>query len=288
MDRKEALSEAYDRSAPAYDQTAGGIYLRALWSLLPYVNVAQSPAILDVGCGTGINLLEAARVLGPCRKLVGVDISPGMVKVARQKARAAGVASAFMVGDAEALELPDGSFDLVICNSAYHWFGDRGRAIKELARVLRPGGQLLLTTLAAPGYEEWIGVVNGVWARLFGRACAAFPEMPTPAEVSAHLRGSGMGIEHFKYQIAPAVVGDPRGFLSTMAVIAPVWLAQAPDGDTSRVLEATLGAIESSAPEGFVCTQAGVEAVARKGAAVPMPPGRGGSTMPPRPPAAPR
>lgn len=284
MDPKSALSEAYNRSAPAYDQTAGGIYLRALWSMLPYVNIAPFPAILDVGCGTGINLLEAARVLGPSRKLVGVDISPGMIKVARQKARTAGVVAAFMVGDAEALELPDGSFDLVICNSAFHWFPDRGRAIKEFARVLRPGGQLLLTTLAAPGYEEWIGVINGVWARLFGRACAAFPEMPTPAEVSGHLRGSGMGIEHFKYQIAPAVVGDPRGFLSTMAVIAPVWLEQAPDGDTARVLSATLAAIESGSPNGFVCTQAGVEVVARKGAAVPMPPGRG-PTAPPQPPA---
>jgi SAM-dependent methyltransferase len=204
-----------------------------------------------------------------------------MIKVARQKARTSGTVAAFMVGDAEALELPDGSFDLVICNSAFHWFPDRGRAIKEFARVLRPGGQLVLTTLAAPGYEEWIGVVNAVWARLFGRACAAFPEMPTPAEVSGHLRGSGMGIEHFKYQAAPAVVSDARGFLSTMAVIAPVWLSQAPDGDTARVLDATLGAIQSSSPNGFVCTQAGIEVVARKGAAVPMPPGRTGPMPPP-------
>lgn len=279
MDTKEALSEAYDRSAPAYDQAAGGHYLRALWSLLPFVNLAPFPAILDVGCGTGLGLLEAARVLGPCRKLAGVDLSPGMIDVARARARASGEPAVFTVGDAEALELPDGSFDLVICNSAYHWFADRSRAIKELSRVLRPGGQLLLTSLAAPGYEEWIGVVNGVWARLFGRACAMFPEMPTAAEISTHLRGSGMGIEHFRYQIAPTIIADPRRFLSTMAVIAPVWLAQAPDGDAPRVLAETLDAIEVSAPGGFVCTHAGVEAVARKGGAVPAPAGRTGQAM---------
>lgn len=272
MEKKEALGEAYDRSAPAYDQAAGGIYLRALWALLPYANVAPMPSILDVGCGTGINLLEAARVLGPCRRLAGVDLSPGMLAVARRKAAAAGLAATFTVGDAEALELPDGSFDLVICNSAYHWFPDRARAIAELSRVLRPGGQLLLTTLASPGYEEWIGVINGVWARLFGRACAAFPEMPTPGELSAQLRAAGLAIEHFRYQIQPAVVKEPQGFLDTMAIIAPVWLSDVAGADTKRVMAAARSAIEASGSTGFVCTQAGIEAVARKGAAIPPSP----------------
>jgi ubiquinone/menaquinone biosynthesis C-methylase UbiE len=283
MDPKEALSAAYDRSAPAYDETAGGIYLRALWSILPFANVAPQPCVLDVGCGTGINLLEMARVLGPCRKLVGVDLSSGMLSVARRKAIAAGVTATFLVGDAEALELPDGAFDLVVCNSAYHWFPDRARAVREWSRVLRPGGQLLLTTLAAPGYEEWIGVVHGVYGRLFGRACAALPEMPTPSEVSADLRAAGLSIEHFKYQMAPAVVPDPRGFLATMAVVAPVWLAEAPDGDAPRVMATALRAITEGSPHGFVCTQAGIEAVARKGAAKPLPVRPGPPPAPPPP-----
>lgn len=269
MDIKETLSGAYDGSARAYDRTAGGIYLRALWTLMPFADTAPFPAILDVGCGTGINLLEMARVLGPCRKLTGVDISPGMLEVAKKKAAAAGVPATFMVGDAEALEVPDGAFDIVVCNSAYHWFPDRARAIRELARVLRPGGQLLLATLAAPGYEEWIGVVNSVWARLFGRACSAFPEMPTPGELSAELRAAGFGIEHFKYQIAPAMVKDVPEFLTTLAVVAPVWLASAPKGEAPRILAETRRALTEGAPGGFVCTQAGMEVVARKGAPVP-------------------
>ncbi len=267
MEKKEALGEAYDRSAQHYDQTAGAIYLQALSALLPFANVAPLPAILDVGCGTGINLLELARVLGPCRKLVGVDLSAGMLEVARRKAAAAGVAATFQVGDAEALDLPDGTFDLVVCNSAYHWFPDRARAIKEMARILRPGGQLLLTTLAWPGHAELIAVVDKVWTRLFGHSCGAFPEMPTSGEVTTQLRAAGMGIECFRYQIMPAVVTDLRAFLSTMAVVAPVWLSDTPDGDGQRVLEETLGAIDS--PSGFVCTQAGIEAVARKGPPIP-------------------
>src|SRR5205085_2278062 len=178
MDQKQALSGGYDRSAPTYDQTAGGIYLRTLWNLLPCVN-----------------LLEAARVLGPCRRLAGVDLSPGMLAVARHKAEVMDVAATFTVGDAEALDVEDGAFDLVICNSAYHWFPDRARAVKELGRALRPGGQLLLASLAQPGYEEWMRAVNGVWMRLFGRACPAFPEMPSAAEVQGHVRAAGLSIE---------------------------------------------------------------------------------------------
>jgi ubiquinone/menaquinone biosynthesis C-methylase UbiE len=270
------LSGGYDRSARAYDQTAGGIYLRALRGLLPYVNLAPSPSILDVGCGTAINLLEAARVLGPCGRLVGVDLSAGMLDVARAKAAAAGVQASFLVGDAEALELEDSAFDLVICNSAYHWFPDRARAVRELSRVLRPGGQLLLASIAEPGYEEWIGAVNGVWTDLFGLACPAFPPMPTAAELKAHVGASGLGIEHFKYQIAPARVGDVRGFLGAMAVIAPVWLCAAPEGAAPRVMDATYRTLSAS-PGGFTCTQAGLELVARKGAAIPFTPPAAGA-----------
>lgn len=267
MASKEAVGAAYDRTAQEYDQAAGATYLMALRALLPFANVAPHPAILDVGCGTGINLLELARVLGPCRELVGVDLSAGMLEVARRKAVAAGVAATFQVGDAEALPLPDGMFDLVVCNSAYHWFPDRDRAMTEMVRVLRPGGQLLLGTLASPAFEEWFGAVDTVWTRLFGRACAAFPEMPTPGEVTTQLRAAGMGIECLRYQITPAPVTDPRAFVSTMTVVAPVWLAETPDGDKRRVLDEMLGAIGS--PGGFVCTHAAIEVVARKGAPIP-------------------
>jgi ubiquinone/menaquinone biosynthesis C-methylase UbiE len=274
MDRKEALRTGYDRSAAAYDQAAGEIYLQTIQDLLPRVRVGSLPAILDVGCGTGINLLEAARVLGPCRRLAGVDLSPGMASVARRKAALAGVTASFSVGDAEALEIEDGAFDLVLCNSAYHWFADRPRAIKELSRVLRPGGQLVLACLAEPGYEEWIGAVSDVWGRLFGRACPALPEMPSAVELKSQLRACGLGIEHYDYQITSSLVVDVPAFLAMLSVIAPVWLAAAPEGEAPQVMEATLHALTRSSPGGFLCTHARIEAVARKGAPVPLKPRR--------------
>lgn len=260
MHTKEALGQAYNRAAVDYDRIAGAVYLNTFWSLVPHINVAPFPSILDVGCGTGINLLEASRALGPCRDLVGVDLSTGMLQAARRKAAAMGVNARFMRGDAEALELPEDTFDLSVCNSVFHWFPDPGRAVREMARVLRPGGQLLLATLAEPGYEEWVAVLNQVWFSLFGHPCTSFPGLPTPVDVTNHVRDAGLSIEHLQYRITPAVVNDVSAFVRTMAVVAPVWL----EGDPGQLF-AELRQAMTAGGKKFVCTLAGVEVVARKG-----------------------
>jgi hypothetical protein len=136
--------------------------------------------------------------------------------------------------------------------------------VSGFARVLRPGGQLLLTTLAAPGFEEWARVVNDAWARAHGDARPWFPEMPTPAELMDQARAAGRVLEHLKYQVQPVVIRDVGGFLSTMAVIAPNWLAGDPRGPGAPVAQAITEALTSWPAPGFSCTNAAVEIVARK------------------------
>jgi ubiquinone/menaquinone biosynthesis C-methylase UbiE len=264
MERRTALIDGYSSSAPRYDQTAGMTYLTALWKLLPRVRVAPGPAILDVACGTGINLLEAARVLGPCRRLHGIDLAPGMVEEARRKATALGVPATFSVGDAEHLEVEDGAFDLVICNSAYHWFPDRQQAIAEFARVLRPGGQALVNCVADPGFHEWIRVVDDVWSRLFGTPRSWLPALPTPGELMGHLGFAGLALEHLDYEVDPAPVDDVAAFLRTMTVVAPTWLAGVPAGGARAMMTAMTEALARGPAGPFVVTGAGVATVSRK------------------------
>ena len=265
MDHKDALRDGYSRSAPVYDQTAGMSYVKALWRLLPRVSVGPQPSILDLGCGTGLNLLEAARTLGPCRALVGVDISPGMIEVAKRKAMSAGVAATFTVSDAEKLAAADGSFDLVICNSVYHWFADRGRTVAEIARVLRPGGQLLLACVAHPGFGEWARVVDDVRARLFGKPQAWLPALPTSVELYEHLAAAGFSVEHLSYELDSMPVLDVPAFLQTMSVIAPTWLTGVADGSRRTFMGAVAEAMSKKAPSsGFMVTTAGMGAVARR------------------------
>jgi len=264
MERRAALIDGYSRSAPMYDQTAGMTYLGALWKLLPRVRLGPGPAVLDLGCGTGINLLEAARVLGACRRLVGVDLAPGMIDEARRKAQAAGVPATFAVGDAEHLELPDASFDLVICNSVYHWFPDRQRAVAEISRVLRPGGQALVNCVADPGFHEWARVVDEVWSRLFHEQRAWLPPLPTPGELMAHLLAAGLALEHLEYEVDPVPVNDVGAFLRTMTVVAPTWLAGVPAGGARGVMNAMNEALAAGPNGPFVVTAAGVASVSRK------------------------
>ena len=267
MERRAALAEGYSRSAPMYDQTAGMTYLSALWKLLPRVRVGPNPAVLDLGCGTGINLLEAARVLAPCRRLHGIDLAPGMIEEARRKAAAAGVPATFEVGDAEHLALQDASFDLVICNSVYHWFPDRARAVAEMSRVLRPGGQALVNCVADPGFHEWIRVVDEVWNHLFQEKRPWLLPLPTPGELMGHIHAAGLKLEHLEYEVDPLPVNDVGGFLRTMTVIAPTWLAGVPTGGARAVMTAMTEALAAGASGPFVVTAAGVASVSRKPAA---------------------
>jgi ubiquinone/menaquinone biosynthesis C-methylase UbiE len=264
METRAALIEGYSRSAPMYDQTAGMTYLGALWKLLPRVRVPPGPAILDVGSGTGINLLEAARTLAPTGRLVGVDLAAGMVEEAKKKAKLSNVPATFMVGDAEHLELPDASFDLVICNSVYHWFPDRQRAVSEMARVLRPGGQALVNCVAAPGFAEFIRAVDQVWSRLFGERAAWVPALPTPDELMGHIKGAGLQLEHLEYEVDPAPVTDVAGFLKTMTVVAPTWLAGVPGGSAKAMMNGITEALAPTPSGPFVVTAAGVATVSRK------------------------
>jgi ubiquinone/menaquinone biosynthesis C-methylase UbiE len=100
--------------------------------------------VLDVACGTGIVARLAADRVGTSGKVLGVDINPGMIAVARRIAGAAG--AEWKEGNATALPLPDGSFDLVICQQGLQFFPDRLTALREMHRVLTPTGRIALAS----------------------------------------------------------------------------------------------------------------------------------------------
>lgn len=264
-DLKASLARGYSLSALTYDAIAGPMYLAGLHRLLPLVRVRPAPAILDVGCGTGINLIEAARVLGPARALAGIDLSPGMVAVARAKAAFLGVPADIRVGDAEALPYPAGSFDLVLCNSVFHWLRDRARAAREFARVLAPGGQLLLICAAAPGFREWTALLEGVLRQLLGPAAPPpFPDLPGPEELAAHLQAAGLRLEYLNHLVQPLQIQDHAGFTRLMATVAPNWVGELAPADRAAVEQIVARAMQHLAPAGFPITWAALECLARK------------------------
>ena len=104
--------------------------------LLVAAGVEPGQRVLDVACGTGVLARAAAARVGPAGHAVGVDPGPGMLAVARELAPSV----EWRQATAEALPFPDKSFDAVVSQFGLMFFSDRTQAMREIARVLKPGG----------------------------------------------------------------------------------------------------------------------------------------------------
>src|ERR687885_48290 len=102
--------------------------------------------VVDVGCGAGIDSLVAAKKVSPDGRVIGVDMTPSMLEKARRGAEGADLMSVveFREGYAEALPVEDGWADVVISNGVLNLMPDKDAALREIARVLKPGGRLQL------------------------------------------------------------------------------------------------------------------------------------------------
>jgi ubiquinone/menaquinone biosynthesis C-methylase UbiE len=110
--------------------------------------LARAPApqrILDIGCGTGYLLRQLAARAPGAASLTGIDAAPEMAAVAR--AAAADRRLRFSVGTAEQLPLPAGTFDLVVSTTSFDHWADQGAGLAECARVMTPGGRLVLVDM---------------------------------------------------------------------------------------------------------------------------------------------
>jgi ubiquinone/menaquinone biosynthesis C-methylase UbiE len=107
--------------------------------------VHQPVSVLDVGCGTG-KLLRRARISWPQAQLIGVDPANGMI----EKAKRLTPDATFFTSMAEVLPLQDASVDLALSTISFHHWQDQVAGIREIARVLRPGGYFLLVDMSFP------------------------------------------------------------------------------------------------------------------------------------------
>lgn len=111
--------------------------------------LSAGEAVLDLGCGGGIDAIFAARAVGAAGHVVGVDLLEEMCERARAAAARAGVAgwTEFRPGAIEDIPLPDESIDVVVSNGVLNLSARKSRALAEIFRVLRPGGRISITDL---------------------------------------------------------------------------------------------------------------------------------------------
>lgn len=119
--------------------------------------ISPGETVLDIGCGAGMDLLLAAKRVGSSGHAIGVDMTAEMRERALVSIRSAGLNNVEVrAGDAEQLPVEDAGVDVVITNGVLNLVPDKRKAYSEIARVLRPGGRLLLADIAveAPLDEE--------------------------------------------------------------------------------------------------------------------------------------
>ncbi|MBU3079209.1 class I SAM-dependent methyltransferase [Sphingomonas quercus] len=141
--RTDRVATAYDRWAPAYDLFFGRVFRQGRSDAIMAAERIGGE-VLEVGVGTGLSLPQYSSAV----RLTGVDISDGMLAKAQERVRAHGLSNvaALRVMDAEALEFDDNSFDVVVAQYVVTAVPDPERALDEFARVVRPGGEIVITT----------------------------------------------------------------------------------------------------------------------------------------------
>jgi len=110
--------------------------------------IRPGETVLDIGCGAGVDTLIAARLVGPTGRVAGVDATPEMIARARANLALVGFNNvSFEVAAAEALPFPDREFDVVISNGVINLTIDKEQALREVYRVLKRGGRLMVADM---------------------------------------------------------------------------------------------------------------------------------------------
>ena len=166
-----AVRREYDALAGRYDQRWAGYVAASTAMAASRLSLEPGDRVLDVGCGTGV-LLGQLRVRAPAAQLLGVDATPGMLARARTRL---GADAMLIESSGEALPLPDGSMQAVVSTSTLHYMADAPRAMREMHRVLAPGGTLVLIDWCADfalmrALDVVLRVVNPAHERTFTTA----------------------------------------------------------------------------------------------------------------------
>jgi len=139
-DRRDRWRRHWDRHSKTYDRQMGFMDRWLFRDTRSWTCRQATGEVLEVAIGTGLNLPHYP----PGARLTGIDLSEAMLEIAHRRAADLGSSVDLRQGDAEALELPDASFDTVVYTFSLCAIPDHRAALAEMTRVLRPGGRLLL------------------------------------------------------------------------------------------------------------------------------------------------
>jgi ubiquinone/menaquinone biosynthesis C-methylase UbiE len=146
-DAKKKAVATYNAAADFFDHPTNTFWERYGRNTIERLQLSRGARVLDVCCGSGASALPAAEAVGPGGLVIGVDLAEKLLQLARAKATQRGLTNVeFQTGDLTNLRFADGAFDAVVCVFGIFFVPDMESALRELRRVLRPGGRMAITT----------------------------------------------------------------------------------------------------------------------------------------------
>lgn len=153
-DARARVVAAYDAAADAYDDPANGFWARFGRRTVERLHLRAGDRVLDACCGSGASAIPAAEAVGPSGTVIGIDLSERLLALGRAKAAAQGLRQLELrTGDLLDLQVPDASFDAVVCVFGIFFVPDMAAAVRSLRRAVRPGGALAVTTWGPRFFE---------------------------------------------------------------------------------------------------------------------------------------
>ena len=265
-----AVVEFKDRQKAQWSAAAAGWdrwfewYARAFGPLMTWCcdAAALKPGerLLDIACGSGLPALLAGERVTPSGRVVAIDLAPRMLEVARRRAAHAGLAHVeFIEMDAERLGFDDESFDAVTCACGLMFFPDVEGALREIRRVLRPGGRLAVGVWDDPEKSPFLTIGGRLVADYFPPAAPPDPKAPgafrfaQPGVLEQALAAAGFSAVHAESLSMPiecASVDEYWQVFTEMAAGIKEKIATLPDTARARLEAAVTRAAAPYATEG--------------------------------------
>lgn len=229
MAKKENIKRLFDNIAPDYDKLNHILSLNIDkgWRHKAVKVITEGGApltVLDVACGTGDFTIEIAQKAAAGSKVVGIDLSEGMMKVGREKIAAVGVDATMEYGDCEALAYDDATFDRISVGFGVRNFEHLPLGLKEMCRVLKQDGKLVILELSVPSnaFIRWcyklyfLNILPAIGGMVSGNRGAyeylpaSVLHFPAPDKFMAMMREAGFkDVQHkaFTFGICRMYVG---------------------------------------------------------------------------------
>jgi ubiquinone/menaquinone biosynthesis C-methylase UbiE len=162
---KLKAAATYNAAADHFDDGPLAFWDRYGERTVARLKLAPGATVLDVGCGSGASAIPAARKVGPKGRVIGVDLADRLLGLAQAKAAEQKLQNVeFRRGDMEELDFRPGDFDAVVCVFAIFFVPDMAKQVRKLWQLVRPGGQLAITTwgprMFEPGSAAWWAAVQ--------------------------------------------------------------------------------------------------------------------------------